>query len=180
MARLIATDSGAVEREIRRMLVVDSGGTARELKRLLVVDSGGTTREVFNASDLNTDLDGTTYNFSTTGTNPASAQSGVRIANDKNVYELAIGNVEIDTGDDWLDAAATAGDYEVKAVVNSGTLDGTSDATGSFLSLSSDRNWSISDATIGGTETASLTITIRHATDTSDSIEFDVNLEASK
>ena len=50
--------------------------------------------------------------------------------------------------------------YEVRATVISGSPSGT---TGSWLSLSSSRTWSVSDSTGSGPITASLTIEIRDA-----------------
>lgn len=52
MPRFIVTDSGAVERVLKRLLVTDSGGVERELKRLFVVNSAGTSRLVFQGGHI--------------------------------------------------------------------------------------------------------------------------------
>lgn len=61
---------------------------------------------------------------------------------------------------DWIDPKANApSDYEVQATLNSGTL--TSGTTGSWLALTSNRSWTLTQAIVGSATTVDLTIEIR-------------------
>ena len=61
---------------------------------------------------------------------------------------------------DWIDPKASApSDYEVRATLNSGTL--TSGTTGSWLALTSNRSWTLTQATVGAADQVDLTIEIR-------------------
>ena len=61
---------------------------------------------------------------------------------------------------DWIDPKASApSDYEVRATLNSGTL--TSGTTGSWLALTSNRSWTLTQATVGAADPVDLTIEIR-------------------
>ena len=61
---------------------------------------------------------------------------------------------------DWIDPKASApSDYEVRATLNSGTL--TSRTTGSWLALTSNRSWTLTQATVGAATQVDLTIEIR-------------------
>ena len=65
----------------------------------------------------------------------------------------------IDAGD-WIDPKANApSDYEVRATLNSGTL--TSGTTGSWLALTSNRSWTLTQVTVGVATQVDLTIEIR-------------------
>ena len=65
----------------------------------------------------------------------------------------------VDEGD-WITPKANApSDYEVQATLNSGTL--TSGTTGSWLALTSNRSWTLTQATVGAADTVDLTIEIR-------------------
>ena len=61
---------------------------------------------------------------------------------------------------DWITPKASApSDYEVRATLNSGTL--TSGTTGSWLALTSNRSWTLTQATVGAADQVDLTIEIR-------------------
>jgi hypothetical protein len=65
----------------------------------------------------------------------------------------------VDEGD-WITPKANApSDYEVQATLNAGTL--TSGTTGSWLALTSNRSWTLTQATVGAADTVDLTIEIR-------------------
>lgn len=104
----------------------------------------------------------------------STSRSGVRIATDRDVDERELDSY-VDRAD-WLLSSGTASDYEVRCTVNSGTLAGGSSATGSYLALSSSREWYVETTHV--TATASLTIDIRDASNTSDAISFSVSLSA--
>jgi hypothetical protein len=89
-----------------------------------------------------------------------AAYAGVRVDSDGNVYAVAVpSTAQISTATDWIRPAALAsGSYEARATVNSGALSG--GTTGSWLALSSDREW-YCEQLITGTKTANITIEIR-------------------
>lgn len=88
--------------------------------------------------------------------NPTSA--GIRYESDGDVITLS-GGVGTDAGD-WISPKAAApGSYEIRATLNSGTSP-TGSAVGSWLALSTNREWSLS-ATAGTMKTCQLTIEIR-------------------
>ena len=96
--------------------------------------------------------------------------SGIRIATDRDVDENE--NGAYTDRADWLEASGTPSEYEVQFVQNSGdTLGGA--ALSTYHALSSSRE--ITLASIG---TANVTVTIRHATRTTDSISFTCTLIA--
>ena len=65
----------------------------------------------------------------------------------------------VDEGD-WITPKANApSDYEVQATLNAGTL--TSGTTGSWLALTSNRSWTLTQATVGAADQVDLTIEIR-------------------
>lgn len=79
-------------------------------------------------------------------------------------FRVTSGGVVEGTGEadyDWLIAGAAA-DYEVRADVTSGSLG--SGTTGSWLSLSSTRAWSVTRSVLG-TSSATMTVRIRRASD---------------
>ena len=92
----------------------------------------------------------------------SSASTGYRVANDGFVYTAAGSSLSYVQQEQWDSIAATVGNYEVRATVNSGTTPGGS-ATGSWLNLGTTRSWTLT-ATIGTTRTCDLTIEIRDAT----------------
>lgn len=63
---------------------------------------------------------------------------------------------------DWISPKASApSDYEVRATLNSGTLNAGSSATGSWLALTSNRSWGVTRTVVGVADTGDLTIEIR-------------------
>ena len=65
----------------------------------------------------------------------------------------------VDAGD-WIDPKASApSDYEARATLNAGTL--TSGTTGSWLALTSNRSWTLTQVTVGVATQVDLTIEIR-------------------
>lgn len=101
-----------------------------------------------------------------------TATSGIRIATDGKVYELT--GAGASEAAIWL-RSGTASVYEVRYTVVSGTID--SGTTGVYLAISTDRDVSI-QTEFEETDTAQLTVHIRHATNTSNAIQFTANLSA--
>lgn len=91
-----------------------------------------------------------------------------------NVEETTIGGGTV-TLEQWLTPAIGAGNYEVRATLNSGTL--ASGTTGSWLSCSTSRAWSCSRGVIG-TQSANLTVEIRNAATLSVKDSATVTLQA--
>lgn len=104
-----------------------------------------------------------------------TCSNGIRVANDGKVYELDNGTATERAT--WLLSGGTASDYEVQYTVNSGTID--AGTTGSYLALSTFRDAAIQTELVE-TDTANLTVTIRHATRTTDSISFTATLSATE
>lgn len=75
----------------------------------------------------------------------------------------AAGTAYVNITGDWETGGFDSGDYDCQATLNSGTLDGGSDATGSWLSLSTTRTWEVTRTNVGA-NSANLTIEIRDAT----------------
>lgn len=113
--------------------------------QMMLLGTGGPTVELAGAivSDFTTD--------------PDDAHVGYRL-NSTGVEQQANGDPlsYTDIGD-WL-ISGSAGDYEVRATLNSGTL--TTGTTGSFQVLSTTRAWTV-QRTIVGIGSANLTIEIR-------------------
>ena len=106
------------------------------------------------------------FNKSHTATDPDNAYTGVQYQRDGDIVEMA-GNAETysDLGKAWItpQGAASGDNYEIFCTLNSSGgngLDGNSDATGSWLALTSDRKWQCSRLIVG-TDTANITIQIR-------------------
>lgn len=64
-------------------------------------------------------------------------------------------------GGEWL-PSGTASNYDVRVTVNSGSLDGSSSATGSWLNLGTTRSWAVARSSVGN-QSANLTVEIRDA-----------------
>jgi hypothetical protein len=93
------------------------------------------------------------------------------------------GEAQTDTNDtpswtrveDWIrPTSAAPGSYEVRATLNSGTL--TSGTTGSWLALSTTREWTV-ERTLNGISSANLTIEIRRGTTVLDSATVTLTAE---
>lgn len=83
------------------------------------------------------------------------------LESDGDVISATTPGGSVDEGD-WIDPKASApSDYEVKATLNSGTLNGGSSATGSWLALTSNRSWGVTQIVVGVADTGDLTIEIR-------------------
>ena len=83
------------------------------------------------------------------------------LESDGDVVTATTSGGSVDAGD-WIDPKASApSDYEVKATLNSGTLNGGSSATGSWLALTSNRSWGVTQTVIGVATQVDLTIEIR-------------------
>ena len=67
----------------------------------------------------------------------------------------------VDAGD-WIAPKASApSNYEVRATLNFGTPNGGSSATGSWLALTSNRSWGVTQIVVGVADQVELTIEIR-------------------
>ena len=84
------------------------------------------------------------------------------LESDGDVVTATTSGGSVDAGD-WIDPKASApSDYEVQATLNAGTLTFGSSATGSWLALTSNRSWSITQiVNSGSSNAADLTIEIR-------------------
>lgn len=81
------------------------------------------------------------------------------LESDGDVVTATTGGGSVDAGD-WIDPKANApSDYEVQATLNAGTL--TSGTTGSWLALTSNRSWTLTQVTVGAATQVDLTIEIR-------------------
>lgn len=122
-----------------------------------------TNAKVWNGSTWKGFLDNVTLNddavYYATGNIVATVQWVVHAVTGYVAYTNNSGN----TIDQYLWCANSdnTGQYEVRVDVTSGSLDFTSDATGTWLSCSSTRTWSVTDAS-GGTS-ATFDAQIRHA-----------------
>ena len=84
------------------------------------------------------------------------------LESDGDVVTATTSGGSVDAGD-WIDPKASApSDYEVQATLNAGTLTFGSSATGSWLALTSNRSWSVTQiVNSGSSNAADLTIEIR-------------------
>ena len=105
--------------------------------------------------------------ISLSGVSVYSAGAGTQTAtytleSDGDVMSATTSGGSIDEGD-WIDPKASApSDYEAKATLNAGTLTLGSSATGSWLVLTSNRSWSVTQiVNSGSSNAADLTIEIR-------------------
>ena len=98
------------------------------------------------------------YHFvDSTQTSPTTATSGFQL-NSSGVAKMLVQSSYTDVSGEWLVAGANT-DFECRATIISGTL--TTGTTGSWQSLSSTREWTIS--TPAGVKTTSFTLEIRLA-----------------
>lgn len=143
---------GGVWKAVKKLWVKD-GGTWKQVQKAHVRD-GGTWKQflAYIAASI------TNQSLADLVLDPADASVTYRLGSDGDVYESnTLGTVSLET---WLDGGSSS-DFEVRATLNSGTL--SSGATGSWLSLSSDREWSVTRTTLGSAS-AELLIEIRNAT----------------
>lgn len=127
-----------------------------------------------DASRLNKALQGTTINMLSIVFG-STATCTLRLTTAGDIIESSTGSGTNDRGD-WFVSGATSADYQVLVTVAAGSLD--SGVTGSYQTMSANREWSISQTTIGS-KFATLTVRIRRIADTSDLVEFTVGLSAS-
>lgn len=74
----------------------------------------------------------------------------------------AAGDAYTDISGDWELSGRDGSEYDVKATLNSGTPDGSSDSTGVWLSLDTTRTWEITRTNVGANN-INLTVEIRDA-----------------
>ncbi len=173
--RSTVVDSGSTARTVSRWLAVDSGGTTRLIQRGFVIDSGGTARQI-HTNDVVSLIGGT---YGEVAPSPGTASG---------FYRLTSGGKEeggnsggTDSSTDWVVPNGSAGNYEVRATVDSGSLDGSSSATGSWLALTSTRTWNVACIALdpfGAQQSATLTIEVRRASDSTIVATTSVSLDA--
>jgi hypothetical protein len=119
---------------------------------------------LFAGSGFTVDLPATTQPATSTKITPLDAWCGWRFNVDGTVDRMnssTASNTGWAYNHDW--GTPTGGspgdDYEIKATLNSGTIDA-GDSTGSWLALSTLRRWEVSRTSLG-TDTANITIDIR-------------------
>lgn len=167
---------------------VKDGGTWRQVDEVHVKVSGtwqevqegwvrvsGVWQQFYLSSLLNQAVDGESYDLS-------DSQVGIEVYtyffvdNDRNLKSsYNSGGSSPSTLAAWLDGAGDPADYEVRVTVDSGANPAGS-AIGSWLSCGTDRSWYRESRDGLGAFPTILDVTIRHATDTSDSINFTVTL----
>lgn len=160
MSRLIVTDSGGVERTIKRLFATDSGSIERDIKRLFVIDSGGVARLVFTSGVVTVSGE----NVSATINTPTGAQSRITFKADGTVTKTEnIIETQVDSLTDWIipNSSANSG-YEIRYTLFSGNgvISSLSEDVWSAL----DQNHSITLTRVGsnvGTSTCTFTIEIR-------------------
>lgn len=95
---------------------------------------------------------------SDTVADPSNATAQYVLINDGEIHKITHLGTVVST---WLVPGTNAGDYEVFATLNSGTLSGT---FGSWLNLGSNRGWSATRLTLG-TTSGNFDIQIRRVVD---------------
>lgn len=154
---IFLTDTGPTRRTITGAYVTDAGGTRRQIIAIHVTDSGGTRRTIYLDQ-----IDISNQNVLDLRVLPNNARAGIHLdangtwARIQSTLTTPIGN--------WVTPTSRASAYEVRATLNSGSVDGTSAATGTWLAMTADRRWTVTRTTIG-TSTANLTLEIRRASD---------------
>jgi hypothetical protein len=128
--------------------------------------SGGSSNPTLSSFDVN--------HFTL---NPTTATAGVRLRS-TGQQDSRQGGVYTQEHV-WLQSGGVAGDYQVRATVNSGAL--SSGTTGTWLALSTTREWFVQSA--GGFESATITLEIRLAvapntvfTDSSHTLQAEMGL----
>lgn len=91
-----------------------------------------------------------------TGISPATATNGYRLNSNGKVYDN--GNGTYSFIEDWVTPTGAASSYEALVTVTSGSL--SSGTSGSWLALSSTRDWTVTRTSVG-TNTCTFTVDIR-------------------
>lgn len=131
----------------------------------LVSGSGVLTSTLGIVEDATVTLSGENTAFNDTSA-PWAAYAFIKVDGDGNVYEYGGTSatpsyVQVDTTDDWIRPTSVAGDtYEVRATLNSGSLD--TGTTGTWLPLNADHAWSVFENVQFGSADANLTLEIQH------------------
>jgi hypothetical protein len=100
----------------------------------------------------------TDQSISDATTDPVIPQAGYRLSSNGKVYEVTTsgGATELET---WCTPTAQASNYEALATIVSGSL--TSGTTGSWLALSTTRDWYLEEYSIDNTSACQFTVQIR-------------------
>ena len=127
--------------------------------------AGGVPTVSYDANLTNRTVD--QEEFNPPGT--TDARAWYRVDNDGRVYySLLNGSTSAPALGEWKFGGVNdqVSDYEVRCTVNSGTLDGSSSATGTWLACTTDREWGVTRAqpTLGNTS-AQITVEIRNTDD---------------
>lgn len=108
-----------------------------------------------------------------------SPTAGYRLDADGQTYtsqsEVSAG-AYIDSGEDWVSPVGNAANYEVEAVVNSGTLSSGPSGSGTWTALSSDVTWTRNGP--GTLASVNLTLSIRRVGTTTVLDTASITLEA--
>lgn len=117
-----------------------------------------------------------------TGQNLLASSAGVatityRVGSDGFVYEV-VNAGSPSALEQWCTPAANAGNYEARVTVTVGSL--SSGTTGSWLALTSTRDWTLQETTPGNTSNCTFTIEIRPAGGGSTLTSATIDLEASR
>ena len=108
---------------------------------------------------------------------PSDAYARYQLDSDGKVYKFTGTTASVPTTfvENWVSPNSAAGDYECFATLNSGSLQ--TGTTGSWLALTSDRLWGTAVTGIG-TQSASVTITIRKVGTTTNLASATITFEA--
>lgn len=106
-----------------------------------------------------------------------TATAAYRLGSDGFVYQVINGGAPSQL-EQWCTPAAAAGNYEARVTVTVGSL--TSGTTGTWLALTSTRDWARQETTPGNTSNCTFTVEIRPAGGGSTLDSATINLEASR
>jgi hypothetical protein len=156
-----------------------AGTTYSATWRCTVTDSAGTQVTSGNVTVTITRTGATGGGGTFLGIANVTAAAASRVDQPIAVYTIkGDGSITYSTNntDSWNGSTTVGSGYEVKATVTSGSVTGT---TGSWLSLSSNRSWSITDTTQdGAARTATMTLSIRATGTTTNLDQATITLSA--
>jgi hypothetical protein len=105
---------------------------------------------------------------------PNTAEAGYRLGADGKVYKYVTGVfTELET---WCTPTTSASNYEARVTINSGSTP--TGSVGSWVALSSTRDWTISESTSGVNNVSNFTVEIRRVGGTSSLDSATIDLTA--
>jgi hypothetical protein len=116
-------------------------------------------------------------NQSIVASSAGTATATYRLGSDGQVYEV-VNAGSPSALEQWCAPTANAGNYEARVTVTVGSL--SSGTTGSWLALTSTRDWTLQETTPGNTSICTFTVEIRPAGGGSTLTSATIDLEASR